>query len=99
MSSKNIVFMISVKKDGVLKEEYQYSIDSWKYWCERNDIELLLLEEPLIDLNDMHIIWQRYFLFDLLEHNKIKYDQVLKVDADTIVNRDCPNFFEMTNHN
>ena len=95
---KNIVFMISVKKDGQLKEEYQYSIDSWKHWCDSNNAELLLLEEPLVDLNDMHIIWQRYFLFDLLDHNEIDYDQILLVDADTIIHPHCPDFFQETEH-
>jgi len=44
----------------------------------------------------MAICWQRYYLFDILEANDIKYDQILMVDADTIVHPDCPNFFEMT---
>jgi hypothetical protein len=33
-----------------------------------------------------------------LEGNEIKYNQVLMVDADTIVHPDCPNFFEMTDN-
>ena len=32
----------------------------------------------------------------LLDANDIDYDQVLIVDADTIVHPDCPNFFEQT---
>ena len=44
----------------------------------------------------MNICWQRYYLFDILDANDIKYDQILSVDADTIVHPDCPNFFEMT---
>ena len=44
----------------------------------------------------MKITWQRYYLFDILDGNDIEYDQVLMVDADTIVHPDCPNFFEMT---
>ena len=44
----------------------------------------------------MKITWQRYYLFDILEANNIEYDQVLMVDADTIVHPNCPNFFEET---
>ena len=44
----------------------------------------------------MAICWQRYYLFDILEANEIEYDQILMVDADTIVHPDCPNFFDMT---
>ena len=36
-------------------------------------------------------------MFDILEGNNIEYDQILMVDADTIVHPDCPNFFEKTN--
>ena len=46
----------------------------------------------------MGICWQRYYLFDILNDNKIKYDQILMVDADTIVHPDCPNFFKETEY-
>jgi|TARA_R110001592_G_scaffold141329_2_gene362747 hypothetical protein len=95
---KNIVFMISFKNNGQLKKEYQISIDSWKHFCKKHDAELLLMEEPVMDVKDMHIIWQRYYLFDILEANKIDYDQIMLVDADTIVHPDSPNFFEMTDN-
>ena len=94
--SKNIVFMIAVKKDGQLKKEYEYSIKSWKHWCDKNDCELFLLEEPVVDMEEMHIIWQRYFLFDIFDANEIDCNQVLMVDADTIVHPDSPNFFNET---
>ena len=44
----------------------------------------------------MAICWQRYYLFDILDANEIEYDQVLMIDADTIVHPDTPNFFEMS---
>ena len=94
--NKNIVFIIAVKKDGQLKPEYEIGIESWRRWCKKNDVELFLLEEPVLPMDDMHIIWQRYFLFDMLDHNEIKYNQILMVDADTIVHPECPNFFEMS---
>ena len=71
---KNIVFIIAFKKDGQLKKEYQISIDSWKHFCKKYDAELLLMEEPVMDIKDMHIIWQRYFLFDILDSNEIDYN-------------------------
>jgi|TARA_R110002096_G_scaffold6646_8_gene30422 lipopolysaccharide biosynthesis glycosyltransferase len=95
---KNIVFIINVEKPGQSKPEYQYSINSWKHWCEKVGAELFVLDQPLVDMDEMHIIWQRYFLFDLLDHNEIKYDQILLVDADTIVHPECPDFFKETDH-
>ena len=96
MSSKNIVFMIAVNAED--KKEYKYSINSWKHFCKKNNAELLLLENPVVDQNEMHIIFQRYYLFDMLEHNSVDYNQILMVDADTIVHPDCPNFFEVTDN-
>ena len=94
--NKNIVFIIAVKKDGQLKPEYEIGIESWRRWCKKNDVELFLLEEPVLSMDDMHIIWQRYFLFDIYDANEIKANQTLMVDADTIIHPDCPNFFNET---
>ena len=96
--SKNIVFIVAIKKDGELKSEYQHSIDSWKHFCDKNNCELLLLEDPVLPTDQMNIILQRYFLFDILDHNELKFDQILIVDADTIVHPNCPDFFKLTDH-
>jgi lipopolysaccharide biosynthesis glycosyltransferase len=56
-------------------------------------------DEPIMDTSKFPIIMQREWVFDILEHNDIDYDQILIVDADTIVHPDCPNFFKETNHN
>ncbi|MAE82032.1 MAG: hypothetical protein CMB80_04805 [Flammeovirgaceae bacterium] len=93
---KNIVFMIAVNSEN--KKEYQYSVNSWKHFCENNDAELFLLDEPVVDQSEMHIIFQRYYLFDMLKHTGVNYDQILMVDADTIVHPNCPNFFNMTDN-
>lgn len=92
----NIVFIIDIKKDGKTKKEYQYSIDSWRNFCNKYNHQLYLLEEPIVDPKAMGVIWQRYFLFDILDHNEIDANQILIVDADTIVHPDCPDIFELT---
>ena len=75
---------------------YHYSVDSWSRLCKKNDCELLVWEDLLYPVDYMKITWQRYYLFDILEANNIEYDQILMVDADTIVHPDCPNFFDET---
>ena len=98
----NVVFIpnIDLGRDQQRKESntdiYQYSVNSWKGWCDKNDCELIVWEDLLYPVDDMKITWQRYYLFDILDGNNIDYDQVLMVDADTIVHPDCPNFFEET---
>ena len=79
---------------------YRYSISSWKKWAEKNNCDVLLMEDLLTPTEQMGICWQRYFIFDMLENNDVleKYNQFLIVDADTIVHPNCPNFFELTDN-
>lgn len=99
---KNIVFLmdIDLKGDGRYsshrRDAYKYSIASWQKWCDKNNTELFVLNDLVVEHHKMAICWQRYYLFDILDANEIKYDQILMVDADTIVHPDCPNFFDMS---
>ena len=99
--SKNVVFVPNIKgkhwKDKVTTS-YDLGAKSWEYWCEKNDIIFIEWKEPVLDPAVFPIIYQRDWVFDIQDHNNIDYDQVLIVDADTIVNPDCPNFFNET-HN
>ena len=95
---KNVVFIPNIDLGNDRSKPYEYSIKSWRKFCDKYDCELLVLDELLFPIEHMKITWQRFYLFDLLEANNIDYDQILMVDADTIVHPDCPNFFEMTNH-
>ena len=92
----NVVFIPNIDLGDGRANSYYYSIDSWKQWCNKNNCELLVLDELLYPVDYMKITWQRYYLFDILESNHVKYDQILMVDADTIVHPECPNFFEMS---
>jgi hypothetical protein len=99
---KNIVFMMDIDLKGEgrwassRRAPYEYSIKSWSKWCEKNNAELFVLNDMLFDHTEMGICWQRYYLFNILEANNIEFDQILMVDADTIVHPDCPDFFQMT---
>ena len=95
---KNVVFIPNIDLGNGRNEPYEYSIKSWKHFCKKYDCELLVLEDLLVPVESMKVTWQRFYLFDILEQNEIDYDQILLVDADTIVHPDCPNFFELTNH-
>ena len=107
---KNIIFIMDVDLQGSTHESlahrysdsrrapYKYSINSWKKWADKNNAEVFILKDALLPNKDMGICWQRYYLFDILEANEIDYDQILMVDADTIVHPDCPNFFKMTDN-
>ena len=105
---KNVVFMPNIDLGNGRANSYHYSVRSWKDWCGKHDAEFVEWTEPIMDVgvsesgmdgyNQFPIIYQREWVFDIIEHNDIDYDQVLIIDADTIVHPDCPNFFEETNH-
>ncbi len=82
--------------DGI--SPYKYSIESWKRWAEKNNSEVIVMEDLLCPTEQMGIAWQRHYVMDMLENEGIEYDQILAVDADTIVHPECPNFFELTEH-
>ena len=75
---------------------YQYGMDSWKKWCDKNNVEFFLMDTLLMPETEMVITWQRWYVLEILKNNEIDYDQVLLVDADCIIHPNCPNFFELT---
>ena len=94
---KNIVFQVNIKGRRH-SPEFDLSTQSWKKWADKKNCEVLILDQFIRDESEMKANWQKWYIFDLLEANEIEYDQILVVDADTIVHPDCPNFFEETEH-
>ena len=84
---KNIVFIPNINLGNGRNNSYQYSISSWKKWCDKNNCELLVWQDLLLPVEQMKITWQRYYLFDILDANEIDYDQILMVDADTMARK------------
>jgi hypothetical protein len=104
---KNIIFIPAVisnkgekklRNTPLMKNIFEYSIKSWKHFAQKNNCEVVILDQPIMDSNITSMAWQRYYVLDLLEQSNIDYNQVLIVDADTIVHPECPNFFEMTDN-
>ena len=97
---KNIVFIPWIKDDtrATRSLPYKYSISSWKQWCRKNNTDLVIMDQLLCPVEEMKITWQRYHVLEILDNSNIDYNQVLMVDADTIIHPDTPNFFEMTNN-
>jgi lipopolysaccharide biosynthesis glycosyltransferase len=94
----NIIFIPNIKMGDGRSNPYHYSVNSWKQWSEQyDDVKVIEWDTPILDTSIYKITLQRYWVFDILEYNDIEYDQVLMVDADTIVHPKCPNFFNETN--
>lgn len=99
----DIVFITAIKgaktADGLDSMNYrEYCLNTWKYWCDKNNIDLILLEDAIEDPSEMSATWQRYYLFDILKNSNIEYNQVAMVDLDTMIKWDTPNFFELTDN-
>ena len=97
---RNIVFLTAITFPGqeYRSVPYEYGIKSWQKWCDKNDCDLFVLDEPIFEPDYCKPNFYRYWAFDLLEANEIEYDQICLTDADCIIHPDCPNFFKLTDH-
>jgi hypothetical protein len=93
---KNIIVMPNFQED--LTKTQQPFIDncrkSWMHWCKKNNCNFLEIERPIISFDQIPPQAQKMWVYDILEHNEIEFDQAAVVDYDTFVLPDCPNFFE-----
>ena len=93
----NVVFIPNITVGDGRNTPYHYSIKSWQKWSEQyEDVKIIEWTEPICPPEQLKITLQRYWVHDILESNNIEYEQVLIVDADTIIHPNCPNFFNET---
>lgn len=93
--SKNIVVITAMP--GLVDVSYkEYCLNTWKYWCDKHDVQLFILDEPLSDTQHMKPTWQRWHALDVLDANEVEYDQVALIDVDTMIHWNAPNLFEET---
>ena len=45
---------------------YKYSIESWKRWAEKNNAEVIVMEDLLCPTTDMGIAWQRHYVIEMI---------------------------------
>ena len=86
----NVVFIPNIDLGNGRANSYHYSVKSWKNWCDKHDCEFVEWTEPIMDVKQFPIIYQREWVFDILEHNGVDYNQVAIVDSDTIINPNTP---------
>mgnify|MGYP006409734491 CR=1 FL=1 len=96
---KNVVFIPNIDCGDGRNKPFHYSVKSWDKWAEQHDdVEVIEWAEPLMDIKEFPVIYQREWVFDILDYNKVDYDQIAIVDADTIIHPNCPNFFKKTDN-
>ena len=98
MSDKhNIVFMTVMDGAPDILDYKEWCIKSWRLWCKKHNVELVILDQEIRDKKIMKPTWQRWHVFEILEENSIDYNQVALVDIDTMIHPSAPNFFKETN--
>lgn len=91
---KNILLITAIDPDN--KAPYKtYCFASWRHWCKRNNVELVVVEDSNLIQGDVPPHWYRYLAFDVLDKLGIESSNVALIDMDTTVHPDCPNFFEI----
>jgi lipopolysaccharide biosynthesis glycosyltransferase len=85
----NIVYIVAINWDLQTP-----AIESWKYWCNKYNHKLIVINKPIVDVKYMSPHWQRYYIYQILDKKNIDYNKILYVDADAIVKWDAPNFFK-----
>ena len=83
--TKNIVFMTCMEKAPDILDYKEWCFKSWKLWCKKNDVEMVVLDQELRDRAVMKPTWQRWHVFDVLKENNVDYNQVALVDVDTMI--------------
>ena len=96
---KNILFFTALKANDPNMFNYmEWSLKTWKYYAQKHNCEIFILEDPLYDTEWMRPTWQCWYVYDLLEANNIEYNQVALIDIDTMVHWNTPNIFELSNN-
>lgn len=66
---------------------FKYGSKTWEYWCKKNDVELIIVDELADGITKGK--WMKPFVFDYVKEGKVAL-----VDADTMIKWDAPNFFD-----
>ena len=91
--SKNLIYMVAIDHDTSTYRNYdyaQYAIKSWKYWCERNDVDFLLIDEH--NPRYKFPVWNKDTIFEKVGDT---YDKIGYVDSDSMMKWDAPNPFDL----
>ena len=90
--NKNLIYMVAInhKSSTYKNSDYnKYSINTWKYWCDKNNVDFMVITEHDERLGKP--IWNK----ELVYEKAIEYDKIGIVDSDTMIRWDAPNIFEL----
>jgi len=92
MSNKNLIYMVAINHNTSTYKntEYSgYSINTWKYWCEKNNVDFMLITEHDNRLGKP--VWNKELIYERAKD----YEKIGVVDSDTMIHWNAPNIFDM----
>ena len=72
------------------KNYFEHTIESWKYYCNRYDIDFKIVRKKLPNVK--YSVWHKEFVFDFVGDD---YEKIGIVDFDTMIRWDAPNIFDL----
>ncbi len=92
---KDVIFITSIINDSG-KDYAKITLESWKSWCKKNDIELIFLDKIPEEYSWVPPTCLRYLVFKILDKKlgKLNYNKIAYVDSDIIIKWNAPNFFK-----
>lgn len=76
--------------DGKIMDYAQYTLPIQKMWSEKWGADHIILNDPAYSRRAMWN-YRTLIFYEMLK----EYDRILYVDADIIINKDCPDLFEV----
>jgi len=92
VSNKNLIYMVAINHNTSTYKntEYSgYSINTWEYWCKKNDVDFMLITEHDERLGKP--VWNKELIYERAKN----YEKIGVVDSDTMIHWDAPNIFDM----
>ena len=78
----------------------KYSFPSWKMYCEKNNIGILVIKKNLIDKKNIFWkkpTWQRLLVGEYIKQNSLNIYNICLLDTDIFINNLSPDIFKKSN--
>ena len=85
---KNLIYIVAINFE--VKKHVQ---KAWEFYCNKINCDFKIIDSQTH--NEMAPQWERYSVIE----QYTEYDNYIYVDADALVNWDCPDLFELLNEN
>lgn len=91
---KKLIYMVQIDdpKSSIKHSDYsKYSIETWKYWCNKNNAELII--NTTKDDRLGRAVWHKELIYEYGKH----FDKIGIVDNDTMIKWDAPDILSNIN--